>query len=86
VTGCIVVEEIPKNVPNITNIKYLQIVVETFPITCNGIFHVETGLESGLDWTGIWTGLNLDWTGLESGLDCTGLESGLDWNFDWTGI
>ena len=47
-------------------------------------------LDSGLDSTRLWTGL--DWTGLffywpvgkprlDSGLDWTGLDSGLDWTF-----
>jgi hypothetical protein len=40
-TGCIGVEEIPKNVQT-SSLKDFQIVVETFSITCNGIFLVES--------------------------------------------
>jgi hypothetical protein len=66
--------------------KYFKILLETFPITYNGIFHVES-VYKNLDWTGIWTGLEsgLDWTGIWTGI-WTGLASGLDWNLDWTGI
>ncbi len=40
VTGCIGIEEIPKTTTLTSSLKYFQIVVGTFPITCNGIFHV----------------------------------------------
>jgi hypothetical protein len=42
VTGCIAVEEIPKKTYKTSSLKYFQIVVETFPITYNGIFNVES--------------------------------------------
>jgi hypothetical protein len=42
VTSCIGVEEIQKKTTKTSSLKYFQIVVETFPITCNGIFHVES--------------------------------------------
>jgi hypothetical protein len=38
VTGCIGVEEIQKKTYKTSRLKYFQIVVETFPITYNGIF------------------------------------------------
>ena len=41
VTGCIGVEEIPKT-SQTSSLKYFQIVVETFPITCVSIFRVES--------------------------------------------
>jgi hypothetical protein len=42
VTGCIGIEEIQKKFPKSSSLKYFQIVVETSPITCNCIFHVES--------------------------------------------
>jgi len=42
VTGCIDVEEIPKKTSQTSSLKYFEIVVETFPFTYNGIFHVES--------------------------------------------
>jgi hypothetical protein len=41
VTGCIGIEGIQKT-SQTSSMKYFQIVVETFPISCNGIFHVES--------------------------------------------
>ncbi len=41
VTGCIGVEEIPKT-SQTSSMKYYEIVVKTFPITCNYIFLFES--------------------------------------------